>query len=155
MSCCHGPAPQDVRPGTARVLVTELSSSGSVNPTPATKTCEDLETAVEHYLSPERLVSFQKCLRVQPVLIPLLHPAIPCLFLIRVMCLTQIYSIYLLRLGLRDNMGTSSMECNVLFAYYSYCIIMSVLWQHRLWILLFQGEVGRLNYFTSWAFHNL
>ncbi|KAG7238114.1 hypothetical protein INR49_030176 [Caranx melampygus] len=55
MSCCHGPVPQEVRPGTARVLVTELSGSGPVNPTPATKTCEDLETAVELYLSPEKL----------------------------------------------------------------------------------------------------
>lgn len=66
MSCCRVPVAQDVRPGTARVVVTELSGSGFVNPTPATKkTCEDLDTAAELYLSPERLVSFQKCLRIQ------------------------------------------------------------------------------------------
>ncbi|XP_023271303.1 leucine-rich repeat-containing protein 56 [Seriola lalandi dorsalis] len=57
MSCCHGSVPEEVRPGTARVLVTELSGSGLVNPTPATKACEDSETAVELYLSPERLKS--------------------------------------------------------------------------------------------------
>ncbi|XP_071359565.1 leucine-rich repeat-containing protein 56 isoform X2 [Trachinotus anak] len=57
MSCCHGSVPQEVRPGTARVLVTELSGSGLVNPTPATKACEDSETAVALYLSPERLES--------------------------------------------------------------------------------------------------
>ncbi|XP_032380297.1 leucine-rich repeat-containing protein 56 [Etheostoma spectabile] len=58
MSCCHGSVPQEVRPGTARVLVTELSGSGHINPTPATKPCEDSETAVELYhLSPEKLES--------------------------------------------------------------------------------------------------
>ncbi|XP_031139336.1 leucine-rich repeat-containing protein 56 isoform X1 [Sander lucioperca] len=55
MSCCQGSVPQEVRPGTARVLVTELSGSGHINPTPATKPCEDSETAVELYFSPEKL----------------------------------------------------------------------------------------------------
>ncbi|XP_042352499.1 leucine-rich repeat-containing protein 56 [Plectropomus leopardus] len=55
MSCCHGSVPQEVRPGTARVLVTSLSESGHINPTPATKSCEDSETVVEFYLSPEKL----------------------------------------------------------------------------------------------------
>ncbi|XP_029289423.1 leucine-rich repeat-containing protein 56 isoform X2 [Cottoperca gobio] len=57
MSCCHGSVPKQVRPGTARVLVTELSGSGHINPIPATKSCEDSETAVELYLSPEKLKS--------------------------------------------------------------------------------------------------
>ncbi|XP_073327846.1 leucine-rich repeat-containing protein 56 [Pagrus major] len=57
MSCCHASVPQEVRPGTARVLVTELSGSGHINPTPATKPCDDSETAVEPYLSPEKLES--------------------------------------------------------------------------------------------------
>ncbi|XP_074488357.1 leucine-rich repeat-containing protein 56 isoform X1 [Sebastes fasciatus] len=57
MSCCHGSVRQEVRPGTARVLVTELSGSGQINPTPAPKPCEDSETAVELYLSPEKLES--------------------------------------------------------------------------------------------------
>ncbi|XP_070763152.1 leucine-rich repeat-containing protein 56 [Enoplosus armatus] len=47
----------EVRPGTARVLVTELSGSGNINPIPATKPCEDFETAVELYLAPEKLES--------------------------------------------------------------------------------------------------
>ncbi|XP_026221270.1 leucine-rich repeat-containing protein 56 isoform X2 [Anabas testudineus] len=55
MTCCHGCVPQEVRPGTARVLVTELSGSGQINPTPVKKPCEDSETAVELYLSPEKL----------------------------------------------------------------------------------------------------
>ncbi|XP_039989266.1 leucine-rich repeat-containing protein 56 isoform X2 [Xiphias gladius] len=55
MNCCHGSVPQEVRPGTARVLVTELSGPGHINPTPATKPCEESETAVELYLSPEKL----------------------------------------------------------------------------------------------------
>ncbi|XP_026166224.1 leucine-rich repeat-containing protein 56 isoform X2 [Mastacembelus armatus] len=55
MTCCHGSVPQEVRPGTARVLVTELSGSGHFNPTPAAKPCEESETAVELYLSPEKL----------------------------------------------------------------------------------------------------
>ncbi|XP_070687571.1 leucine-rich repeat-containing protein 56 [Pempheris klunzingeri] len=57
MSLCQGSEPQEVRPGTARVLVTELSGSGHINPTPATKLCEDFDTAVELYLSPEKLES--------------------------------------------------------------------------------------------------
>ncbi|GAA6217592.1 leucine-rich repeat-containing protein 56 isoform X1 [Lates japonicus] len=57
MSCCHGSVPREVRPGTARVQVTELSGSGPINPTPATKHYEDSETAVELYLSPEKLES--------------------------------------------------------------------------------------------------
>ncbi|XP_033941497.1 leucine-rich repeat-containing protein 56 [Pseudochaenichthys georgianus] len=56
MSCCHGSVPKGVRPGTARVLVTELSGSGHINPTPATKPCEDAE-AVDVSLSPEKLKS--------------------------------------------------------------------------------------------------
>ncbi|XP_028264559.1 leucine-rich repeat-containing protein 56 [Parambassis ranga] len=55
MSCCHGSVPQEVRPGTARVLVTELSGSSNINPTPATKPCEDSDTTVELYLSQEKL----------------------------------------------------------------------------------------------------
>ncbi|KAL4005978.1 hypothetical protein ACER0C_005691 [Sarotherodon galilaeus] len=55
MSYCHGSVPQGVRPVTARVLVTEVSGSGSINPTPASKPCEDSETPVEFYLSPEKL----------------------------------------------------------------------------------------------------
>ncbi|KAK5867658.1 hypothetical protein PBY51_012127 [Eleginops maclovinus] len=54
MSCCQVPVPKEVRPGTARVLVTELSGSGPINPTPATKPCEDAE-AVDVSLSPEKL----------------------------------------------------------------------------------------------------
>ncbi|XP_075945950.1 leucine-rich repeat-containing protein 56 [Anarhichas minor] len=57
MSCCHAPAPREVRPGTARVLVTELSGSGHINPTPAPKPCDDYETAVDLYLSQEKLES--------------------------------------------------------------------------------------------------
>lgn len=56
MSYCHWSVPHGVRSGTARVLVTELSGSGSINPTPASKPCEDSETPVEFYLSPEKLV---------------------------------------------------------------------------------------------------
>ncbi|XP_030587977.1 leucine-rich repeat-containing protein 56 isoform X2 [Archocentrus centrarchus] len=55
MSCCHGSELQEVRPGTAQVLVTELSGSGSINPTPATKPYEESDTPVELYLSPEKL----------------------------------------------------------------------------------------------------
>lgn len=67
MSSYYGSVPQEVRPATARVLVTELSASGNINPTPAIKPCEDSDTAVELYLSPEKLVSQQKCLRIQLV----------------------------------------------------------------------------------------
>ena len=59
MSYCLGSVAQEVRPGTARVLVTELSGSGYINPTPVTKPSEDSDTEVELYLSPERLVSSQ------------------------------------------------------------------------------------------------
>ncbi|KAM7396485.1 hypothetical protein PAMP_019521 [Pampus punctatissimus] len=55
MSCYHGSVPQEVRPGTARILVTELSGSGHINPTPAMKPSEDSETTVDLYLSPEKL----------------------------------------------------------------------------------------------------
>ncbi|KAM3869987.1 leucine-rich repeat-containing protein 56 [Diretmus argenteus] len=54
MSCSHESVPQ-VRPGTARVLVTELSGSGHMNPTPAVY--QDSETVVELYLSPAKLKS--------------------------------------------------------------------------------------------------
>ncbi|XP_053175918.1 leucine-rich repeat-containing protein 56 [Scomber japonicus] len=57
MSSYHGSVPQEIRPGTARVLVTELSGSGNINPTPAMKPCEDSDTAVELYLSPQKLKS--------------------------------------------------------------------------------------------------
>ncbi|XP_035013057.1 leucine-rich repeat-containing protein 56 [Hippoglossus stenolepis] len=57
MSCCHGPVPRKDRPGSARVLVTELSGSGHINPTPTTKPCEDPETEVELHLSAEKLKS--------------------------------------------------------------------------------------------------
>ncbi|KAF7659257.1 hypothetical protein LDENG_00001230 [Lucifuga dentata] len=39
MSFCHGSKPQEGRPGTARVPVTELSGSGPINPTPTMKRC--------------------------------------------------------------------------------------------------------------------
>ncbi|KAL7402916.1 hypothetical protein ABVT39_021667 [Epinephelus coioides] len=56
MSCCHGSVSQEeVRPGTARVQVIECSESGQINPTPATKPCEDSDTAVGLYLTPEKL----------------------------------------------------------------------------------------------------
>ncbi|XP_060932500.1 leucine-rich repeat-containing protein 56 [Limanda limanda] len=57
MSCCHGPVSRKDRPGSARVLVTELSGSGQINPTPSTKPCEDPETEVELHLSAEKLKS--------------------------------------------------------------------------------------------------
>ncbi|KAM9376092.1 leucine-rich repeat-containing protein 56 [Pholidichthys leucotaenia] len=58
MSCCRGSVAREARPGTARVLVTELSDLGSViNPTPVTKPCEDsAESTVEPYLSREKLI---------------------------------------------------------------------------------------------------
>lgn len=72
MSRCHGSVPQDVRPGTARVLVTELSGSGHINPSPAVKACDNPESAGDpFYLSPERLVGLPKCRRM---LIPLMYP---------------------------------------------------------------------------------
>ncbi|XP_054887584.1 leucine-rich repeat-containing protein 56 isoform X2 [Poeciliopsis prolifica] len=52
MSVCHDSVG---RPGTARVQVTELSGSGSINPTPARKPNQDPDKAVEPYLSPKRL----------------------------------------------------------------------------------------------------
>ncbi|KAF3689004.1 Leucine-rich repeat-containing protein 56 [Channa argus] len=52
-SNCH--LSLEVRPGRARVLVTELSGSGQINPIPAKKPYEDSETAMELYLSPEKL----------------------------------------------------------------------------------------------------
>ncbi|KAM3609689.1 uncharacterized protein V6R79_018613 [Siganus canaliculatus] len=57
MSCCHRDAPQGVRPGTERVRVTELSASGSINPTPATKPCEDSAMGPEIHISAEMLES--------------------------------------------------------------------------------------------------
>lgn len=79
MSCCQGSFPLGVRPGTARILVTELSGSRRINPTPATKPCVDLDTEVESVLSPEKLVSLHKCLRAQQVFTQLIHPVLPCL----------------------------------------------------------------------------
>lgn len=80
MSCCHGSVPKGVRPGTARVLVTELSGSGHINPTPATKPCEDAE-AVDVSLSPEKLVNLQNGLKIQSVFIPptFVHKVFHCL----------------------------------------------------------------------------
>lgn len=49
-----------VQPASARVLVTELSGSGQINPTPAEKACEDTKTALELCLSPEKLVNLQQ-----------------------------------------------------------------------------------------------
>ena len=46
-----------VQPGTARVLVTEMSGSGQLNPTPAA--FEDSDMLVELYLSPTKLVRSQ------------------------------------------------------------------------------------------------
>ncbi|XP_076590083.1 leucine-rich repeat-containing protein 56 [Chaetodon auriga] len=57
MSYCHGFVPQEVRPGTALLRVTELKGSSHSNPTPATKPREDSQTAVEPYFSPEKLES--------------------------------------------------------------------------------------------------
>ncbi|XP_041795773.1 leucine-rich repeat-containing protein 56 [Chelmon rostratus] len=57
MSCCHGLVPQEVRPGTALLRVTELKASGHSNPVPATKPREDSVTVVEPYFSPEKLES--------------------------------------------------------------------------------------------------
>lgn len=56
MSFSIGPVTQDSRPPTARVQVTELGESDKINPTPLTKPCEDPDTAVDVYLSPEKLV---------------------------------------------------------------------------------------------------
>ncbi|XP_029908636.1 leucine-rich repeat-containing protein 56 [Myripristis murdjan] len=56
MSCSHGSVPQ-VRPGTPRVVVTEFSGSGPLNPTPASKEYEDAQAEVEPYLSPNKLAS--------------------------------------------------------------------------------------------------
>ncbi|KAM6937875.1 leucine-rich repeat-containing protein 56 [Xenentodon cancila] len=55
MSSCHGSVVQEVRPGSARVLVTELGCSGNINPIPATKPCEDADAAEQLSFSPERL----------------------------------------------------------------------------------------------------
>lgn len=61
MNLCHRSVVQQVRPGTARVQVTELSGSGCINPAPnPAEPCEDSDTAVELYLSPERLVISQR-----------------------------------------------------------------------------------------------
>uniref|UniRef100_A0AAQ5XF27 Leucine rich repeat containing 56 n=1 Tax=Amphiprion ocellaris TaxID=80972 RepID=A0AAQ5XF27_AMPOC len=57
MNSCHESVSPELRPGTARVLVTELSGSGYINPTPATKLSEDSETAEELHLSPDRMKS--------------------------------------------------------------------------------------------------
>lgn len=57
MSCGRVSVLREVRPGTARVLVTELSGSGHINPTPTPKLREDYKTAVGCYLSQEKLQS--------------------------------------------------------------------------------------------------
>ncbi|XP_051808590.1 leucine-rich repeat-containing protein 56 [Acanthochromis polyacanthus] len=57
MSSCQEPVSPELRPGTAQVLVTELSGSGYINPTPASKPSEDSETAAELHLSPDRMKS--------------------------------------------------------------------------------------------------
>lgn len=58
MSCCHQPGLQQVRPGTARVRVTDLSGPGVINPTPA-KGPDGREAEVELFeVSPAKLVSF-------------------------------------------------------------------------------------------------
>jgi len=59
MSCGRVSVLREVRPGTARVLVTELSGSGHINPTPTPKLREDYKTAVGCYLSQEKLVNTQ------------------------------------------------------------------------------------------------
>ncbi|KAL6107007.1 lrrc56 [Pungitius sinensis] len=56
MSCCHVSVPE-VRPGAARVLVTEQSGSGHINPTPAPKPPQDYEPEAGLYLSKEKLES--------------------------------------------------------------------------------------------------
>uniref|UniRef100_A0A3Q2QJY7 Leucine rich repeat containing 56 n=1 Tax=Fundulus heteroclitus TaxID=8078 RepID=A0A3Q2QJY7_FUNHE len=55
MSVCQDSVVQEVRPGTARVQVTELSGSGCINPTPVPKPHEDPDKAMEAYLSRGRL----------------------------------------------------------------------------------------------------
>lgn len=55
MNCLHGSLLRGARPGTARVLVTELSGSGHINPTPTPKPREELEILAETYLTPEKL----------------------------------------------------------------------------------------------------
>ncbi|KAK2842059.1 hypothetical protein Q5P01_012259 [Channa striata] len=55
MSCCHECVPQEFRPGTARVLLTELSESGQTNPNPAKKPYGDSETPMDLFLFPEKL----------------------------------------------------------------------------------------------------
>ncbi|CAJ1057404.1 leucine-rich repeat-containing protein 56 [Xyrichtys novacula] len=55
MSCCPDSVPVETRPGTARVQVTELGESGSNNPTPTKKPCEGSDTAVDVYITPEKL----------------------------------------------------------------------------------------------------
>ncbi|KAJ0069665.1 hypothetical protein NL108_011954 [Boleophthalmus pectinirostris] len=53
MNIPHSSGSQGARPGSARVLVTELSGSGHINPTP--RRCEDLDLSSESYLTPETL----------------------------------------------------------------------------------------------------
>ncbi|XP_068168253.1 leucine-rich repeat-containing protein 56 [Antennarius striatus] len=56
MSSRYAAGPPEVRPGTARVSVTELSASGHINPTPTSNPSDDPPTAVDlSYLSPDRL----------------------------------------------------------------------------------------------------
>ncbi|KAM4733377.1 leucine-rich repeat-containing protein 56 [Anableps anableps] len=55
MSVCQDSVVKEVRPGTARVQVTELSGSGCINPSPAPKPHEDPDKPVEPYLSPQKL----------------------------------------------------------------------------------------------------
>ncbi|XP_015231227.1 PREDICTED: leucine-rich repeat-containing protein 56 isoform X1 [Cyprinodon variegatus] len=55
MSVSHESVGQGVRPGPARVRVTEPSGSESINPTPTPKPNIDPSNALEAYLSPERL----------------------------------------------------------------------------------------------------
>lgn len=74
MSCYHGPVPQETRPGTARVLVTDLSGSGLINPTPATEPRECEAEGEPFYLSPEKLVGFPSVsLKCVKMLMSLIH----------------------------------------------------------------------------------
>ncbi|CAN9499464.1 unnamed protein product [Ophioblennius macclurei] len=57
MTSCRQSLPPEVRPGSARVRVTELKHPDRINPTPVAKPCEEAEAEADLHLSPERLES--------------------------------------------------------------------------------------------------
>lgn len=60
MSSCQGLVPQGARPGSARVLVTELGVLDHINPTPTSIPLEDSGSVAElTHLTPEKLVGCQ------------------------------------------------------------------------------------------------